>query len=80
MSGTLPQVKDHIAMGVFDFFQTPYSVVKRKHEAIISTAADAGAAIVVLGGAAKGALSEGRQQGSHGSDGRQRNLMTCLVA
>jgi aryl-alcohol dehydrogenase-like predicted oxidoreductase len=63
MSGTLPHVKDHIAMGVFDVFQIPYSAVEREHEAIISMAADAGAGIVIRGGAAKGALSGGKQQG-----------------
>jgi len=63
MSGTLPHLKDHIAMGVFDVFQIPYSAVEREHEAIISAASDAGAGIVVRGGAAKGAPSEGKQRG-----------------
>jgi aryl-alcohol dehydrogenase-like predicted oxidoreductase len=63
MSGTLPHLKDHIAMGVFDVFQIPYSAMEREHEAIISSAADAGAGIVIRGGAAKGALTEGKQRG-----------------
>ena len=33
MSGTLPNLTDHIAMGVFDVFQIPYSAVEREHEA-----------------------------------------------
>ena len=63
MSGTLPHIVDHIAMGVFDVFQIPYSAVEREHEAIIAAAARAGAGIVVRGGAAKGAPTEGKQEG-----------------
>ena len=80
MSGTLPHVKDHIAMGVSDFFRIPCSAVKREHEAIISTAADARAAIVDRGGAVKGALSEGKQRGSQWERWLAANLMICLVA
>jgi aryl-alcohol dehydrogenase-like predicted oxidoreductase len=29
MSGTFPNLRDHIAMGVFDVFQIPYSAVER---------------------------------------------------
>ena len=61
MSGTLPNLSDHIAMGVFDVFQIPYSAVEREHEAIMTAAAEAGAGIVVRGGAAKGAPTEGKQ-------------------
>src|SRR5439155_20326944 len=57
MSATLPHLADHIAMGVFDVFQIPYSAVEREHEAIITSAAEAGAGIVIRGGAAKGAPS-----------------------
>ena len=39
MSGTLPNIVDHIAMGVFDVFQIPYSAVEREHETIIAAAA-----------------------------------------
>jgi aryl-alcohol dehydrogenase-like predicted oxidoreductase len=63
MSGTLPHLKDHIAMGVFDVFQIPYSAMEREHETIIATAAKAGSGIVIRGGAAKGAPSEGKQAG-----------------
>src|SRR5271170_6891770 len=52
MSGTLPHLRDHIAMGVFDVFQVPYSAMEREHEAIIAAASAAGAGIVVRGGAA----------------------------
>jgi len=57
MSATLPHLADHIAMGVFDVFQIPYSAVEREHEALIASAADSGAGIVIRGGAAKGAPS-----------------------
>jgi aryl-alcohol dehydrogenase-like predicted oxidoreductase len=63
MSGTLPHLHDHIAMGVFDVFQIPYSAVEREHEATISAAAAAGAGIVIRGGAAKGAPAAGKQSG-----------------
>src|SRR5881396_326882 len=63
MSGTLPHLADHIAMGVFDVFQIPYSAVEREHEVAIATAAQNGAGIVIRGGAAKGAPTEGKQAG-----------------
>src|SRR5579862_1275398 len=39
MSGTLPNITDHIDMGVFDAFQIPYSALEREHEDIITEAA-----------------------------------------
>ncbi len=58
MSSTMPHLRDHIAMGVFDEFQIPYSCLEREHEDAISEAAKAGAGIVIRGGAAKGAPSD----------------------
>jgi aryl-alcohol dehydrogenase-like predicted oxidoreductase len=58
MSGILPNLPDHIAMGVFDVFQIPYSAVQRDHEELITDAADAGAGTLIRGGAARGAASE----------------------
>jgi aryl-alcohol dehydrogenase-like predicted oxidoreductase len=63
MSGTLPHLLDHIAMGIFDVFQIPYSALQREHETAISEAAQVGAGIIVRGGAARGAPSEGHQEG-----------------
>src|ERR1700735_4091674 len=63
MSGTLPHLKDHIAMGLFDVFQIPYSAMEREHETAIAAASAAGAGIVIRGGAAKGAPSEDKQRG-----------------
>jgi aryl-alcohol dehydrogenase-like predicted oxidoreductase len=58
MSGILPELPDHIAMGVFDVFQIPYSAVQRDHEYLITEAASAGAGTLIRGGAARGAASE----------------------
>src|ERR1700728_1114027 len=58
MSGILPNLPGHIAMGVFDVFQIPYSAVQRDHEELITEAADAGAGTFIRGGAARGAASE----------------------
>src|ERR1700724_723614 len=63
LSGTLPHLIDHIAMGIFDVFQIPYSAVEREHEAAITAAAQKGAGIVIRGGAATGAPAEGKQAG-----------------
>ena len=58
MSGILPHLPDHIAMGVFDVFQIPYSAVQREHEDLITAAAAAGAGTLIRGGAARGAPAE----------------------
>src|SRR5258705_13875408 len=71
MSGTLPHITDHIAMGVFDVFQIPYSAVEREHEAIIAAAARAGAGILVRGGAAQGAPPESKHEGGQGDRGQK---------
>lgn len=53
-SSVLPNIADHIAMGVFDEFQIPYSGLQREHEQIIAESAAAGIGTVIRGGAAKG--------------------------
>jgi aryl-alcohol dehydrogenase-like predicted oxidoreductase len=58
MSGILPDLPDHIALGVFDVFQIPYSAVQREHEDLITQAAGAGAGTLIRGGAARGAPAE----------------------
>ena len=55
MSGTIPNLADHIAMGAFDAFQIPYSAAQREHENLVGEAADAGAGTIIRGGAARGA-------------------------
>ena len=78
MSGTLPNLTDHIAMGVFDVFQIPYSAVEREHEAAIAAAARSGAGIVIRGGAAKGAPTEGKQAGLQWERWRRAQLDDLL--
>ena len=78
MSGTLPHLTDHIAMGVFDVFQIPYSAVEREHETAITAAAQKGAGIVIRGGAAKGAPTEGKQAGLQWERWRRAHLDDLL--
>lgn len=55
MSSVLPDLRDHIAMGVFDVFQIPYSALQPEHEDVIRAAAQAGAGTIIRGGVARGA-------------------------
>jgi len=59
-SSTLPNLADHIKMGVFDAFQIPYSALQREHEAVIAQAAQAGAGIIIRGGVARGVPGAGQ--------------------
>jgi len=61
MSGVLPHLSDHIAMGVFDVLQIPYSIVQPKHADAIDAAAASGAGVIVRGGAARGVPSGGER-------------------
>ena len=54
ISGTIPNLRDQIAMGVFDVFQIPYSALQLEHEELMADASNAGAGIVIRGGAARG--------------------------
>lgn len=54
MSGTIPELPEHIEMGVFDAFQIPYSALEREHEDLVSEAAGAGAGTIIRGGVARG--------------------------
>ena len=55
MSGTLPNIPDHIAMGVFDAFQIPYSALEREHEDVDhATPPSAGSGTIIRGGVARG--------------------------
>jgi aryl-alcohol dehydrogenase-like predicted oxidoreductase len=58
MSGILPHLPEHIALGVFDVFQIPYSALQREHEDLITQAAQEGAGTLIRGGAARGAPAE----------------------
>jgi aryl-alcohol dehydrogenase-like predicted oxidoreductase len=65
-------------MGVFDVFQIPYSAVEREHEAAMATASQKGAGIVIRGGAAKGAPTEGKQAGLQWERWRRARLDDLL--
>jgi aryl-alcohol dehydrogenase-like predicted oxidoreductase len=68
MSGTLPHLSDHLAMGVFDVVQVPYSALQRAHGPLITAASEAGSGVIVRGGAGKGTPSGGaRPVGRHGA-------------
>ena len=54
VSGTLPNLDEQIAMGDFDVFQIPYSLLQRDHEDVIARASAAGAGILIRGGVARG--------------------------
>ena len=68
MSSTGSNLRDHIAMGVFDEFQIPYSCLQRGHEDAIAEAAAAGAGVVVRGGAARGAPSDDERNRARGAE------------
>jgi aryl-alcohol dehydrogenase-like predicted oxidoreductase len=63
---------------VADVFQIPYSAVEREHEAAITAAAQKGAGIVIRGGAAKGAPTEGKQSGLQWERWRRAHLDDLL--
>jgi aryl-alcohol dehydrogenase-like predicted oxidoreductase len=60
VSSILPNLIDHIQMGVFDVFQIPYSALQPEHEAAIAEASQAGAGIVIRGGVARGEPGAGQ--------------------
>ena len=53
-SSSIPNIRDHIEMGVFDAFQIPYSALSRSHEGVIAQSAESGIGTVIRGGVAKG--------------------------
>ena len=77
MSSTLPNLADHVKMGVFDVFQIPYSALQREHEQVISEAAKAGAGIVIRGGVARG--GPGKEQGDYWAAWQKAGLDDLLA-
>ena len=59
-SSMLPNLDDHIALGVFDAFQIPYSALQPEHDAAITRAARAGAGTIIRGGVARGEPGAGQ--------------------
>lgn len=78
MSGTIPNLADHIAMGVFDAFQIPYSALEPEHEDLITEAAQSGAGTVIRGGVARGAVSEDHQQAERQDKWQRAHLNELL--
>lgn len=76
-SSILPHFMDHIAMGVFDVFQVPYSALQPEHEAAIATAAQAGAGIVIRG-VARGAPGAGQGTAAVGQLWKRAQLSELL--
>jgi aryl-alcohol dehydrogenase-like predicted oxidoreductase len=58
-SATTPHLATYISWGVFDAFQIPYSALERRHENLITQAAQAGAGIIIRGGVARGEPGDG---------------------
>jgi aryl-alcohol dehydrogenase-like predicted oxidoreductase len=54
ISSTLPNITDHLAAGVFDVIQVPYSALQREHETVMHDIGAAGLGLVVRGGVARG--------------------------
>jgi aryl-alcohol dehydrogenase-like predicted oxidoreductase len=54
ISSTLPDITDHLAAGVFDVIQVPYSALQREHETVMCDIGRAGLGLVVRGGVARG--------------------------
>lgn len=61
MSGILPDLPDHLELGVFDVVQVPYSALQREHEDLITAAASAGLGTLIRGGAARGGPASDKQ-------------------
>lgn len=61
-SSTSPHLAEYIRWDVFDVFQIPYSALERRHENLITLAAESGAGIIVRGGVARGEPGVGQGQ------------------
>jgi len=77
-SSTLPNITDHIEMGVFDVFQIPYSALQREHEDVIAKVANAESGTVIRGGVAKGAPSDEKRNGDAWDAWQEGNLDELL--
>jgi len=58
-SSTSPHLATYIGWRVFDAFQIPYSALERRHEHLITKAAEAGAGVIIRGGLARGEPGSG---------------------
>ena len=74
MSGALPNLIDHIDMGVFDAFQIPHSLLEPEHDEWITRAALGGAGTIIRGGVARGAPAAENIEVNH-LPGRHRQAL-----
>ena len=77
MSGTVPELANHIEMGVFDVFQIPYSLFQLSHERLLARAADRGAGVLIRGGAGRGTAAQDKNwtvQPLSGADGPPQDI------
>ena len=58
-SSILPNINDHVGMGVFDVLQVPFSALQPEHLPAIEAASAAGIGVVIRGGVARGEPGEG---------------------
>jgi aryl-alcohol dehydrogenase-like predicted oxidoreductase len=61
-SSTLPNIRDHLDLDVFDAFQIPYSALERDHETVIAQASSQNSGVIIRGGVAKGGPRPDRPQ------------------
>ena len=62
ISSTLPNITDHLAAGVFDVIQVPYSALQREHETVMYDIGRTGLGLVVRGGVARGPSGRSSRQ------------------
>ena len=72
MSGILPNLPDHLAMGVFDVFQIPYSAVQRDHEELVARGGGGGSGAPSSGAALPVAPRRRTRTGGPGRSARTR--------
>lgn len=59
MSGTRPNLVDHLALDLFDVFQIPYSLLEPEDAPLISRAAGSGVGVLARGATGRGAFAVG---------------------
>ena len=77
-SSSLPHLPGLIDLGVFDTFQIPYSCLVPHHGALMTSAAKAGAGIIVRGGIAHGGPDAEIQRPALNATWRQAKLDEIL--
>ena len=79
MSGTIPNLKEQIEIGVFDEFQIPYSAMEREHEDADSSRRPRPAR-ASSSAAARPRAARARKKAAPGTSGRPSASTTCSTA